>query len=427
MPCLACLVCLAMLSSRNAGDTQAASDELQKAVRALKRFKVAGHDVDPSDVATQVDYLSMRATCDRIDGHKFLAWVKNKKTSFNQNTEQQLRYWVVPKVNFPDGLPADLADAVVSPDDLAHAELTGGAQFDHEHNYIMDECAPRGKLKKKCRLLIISSGSQTQIDRTHLVDGHPSKGSIGQPPAAGQPQAAQVSQPQAAQAAQPAAAQEEPPKQLDAIRQEAIPRQISTNRFAKHKTLHQSNSDPSDIEEPVHKRRRQLSETLKGLREGITASANEGNWFSDSEWCQDSVCFLIHELMHVLEGIIDNERKAATGAGTAATGAVAPVVKLANKVSEFLAELFKGCPMFDSVNHFQGVFTKLKALGAEERGDGLLIEALASLPLPLGNAKMLDMSNADVVERNEFRSTPLWISYCERAFFGRLEECTGEV
>eukprot|EP00974_Lingulodinium_polyedra_P104108 10076481-Lingulodinium_polyedra.AAC.1 len=64
--------------------------------------------------------------------------------------------------------------------------------------------------------------------------------------------------------------------------------------------------------------------------------------------------------------------------------------------------------MFDSVNHFQGVFTKLQALGAEERGDGMLIEALASLPLPLGDANMLDMSNADVAERNEFRPTPFW-------------------
>eukprot|EP00974_Lingulodinium_polyedra_P039070 3743854-Lingulodinium_polyedra.AAC.1 len=44
---------------------------------------------------------------------------------------------------------------------------------------------------KKCRLLIISAGSRTQNVRKHLCGGHPSQRSIGQPPAAGQPQAAQ--------------------------------------------------------------------------------------------------------------------------------------------------------------------------------------------------------------------------------------------
>eukprot|EP00975_Prorocentrum_lima_P029350 6163131-Prorocentrum_lima.AAC.1 len=60
-------------------------------------------------------------------------------------------------------------------------------------------------------------------------------------------------------------------------------------------------------------------------------------------------------------------------------------------------------------------------MGAKERGDGLLINPFALLPVPLGDEKMLDMSQDDVVDRSEFRSTPLWISYCEHAFSGTLK------
>ena len=70
--------------------------------------------------------------------------------------------------------------------------------------------------------------------------------------------------------------------------------------------------------------------------------------------------------------------------------------------------------MFDDVCHFRGIFPKLEELGAPATGNGQLIELLAGVTEP--DLSQLDLSSFDVVDRNQFRRTELFRSYCDRTF-----------
>jgi len=186
------------------------------------------------------------------------------------------------------------------------------------------------------------------------------------------------------------------------------------------RTVKREGSDPSDHEEPAAKRRRQLSETLFDLRKFIVAASENGKWHSPSCWCHDSVEFFVQELMQVLSNIVAEE-SAATGAMGPAAAAGAPdgAPKLLGKVYRFLTDVFMRFPMFDQVHHFKGIFPSLEEMGAPATGSGKLIELLAGVNA--ADSSQLDLSSFDVVDRNHFRRTELFRSYCERTFRLRMQ------
>ena len=414
-----------MLQRRSGGLADLRAD----AVRALKRFELQGHDVNSANPEHVEAYLQMRNQFDRIDGKRLLAFMASKQTNISQGATSVLAYWAVPKMNFPQGLPQDLLTAIAAPEDLEAAQLIGGNGIDHENYFIVDMCAPRERLGKNVKTLQFHTGTKTKVNTKDFGLEN-----------TGQPQAAEAPTNYRA-AVEPTIYHGQP--------QAASQPQAATKR-ALTKTL----SEPQ--EDPISKRRRLLSETFTGIREGIIASAASGKWKSNSKWCHDDVLSLIKELFQVLQGIVDHEAAAAFGTteatAVAATGAILPATaapgailpataatgamaganapatvtpsarKLLNKVASFLANIFKTHPMFVHLHHFGDVFPKLTKMGATKRGDGILIELLAQLTPQGPPLTLIDMSKIGVVDRNDFRGTLLWQSYSQCLCASVLEQ-----
>ena len=66
------------------------------------------------------------------------------------------------------------------------------------------------------------------------------------------------------------------------------------------------------------------------------------------------------------------------------------------------------------MHHFTDTLPKLYKLGAEPTGKGKLVTVVAEVSRD--TPVHLNLSGVDVVDRNEFRETPLWASYCEHIF-----------
>ena len=123
-------------------------DQRADAIRNIKRFEAQGYKVSSLDKEVVDAYMQMRSQFSRIDGKRLLSYMDSKKTDLEQGAKAMISFWAVPKTNFPQGLPADLLDAVSTPEDLAEAEVIGGGTIDYESNFILDMCAPRERLGK---------------------------------------------------------------------------------------------------------------------------------------------------------------------------------------------------------------------------------------------------------------------------------------
>ena len=405
------------------GDSAAHGAKVDEAVRALKRFAKSGlTDIDPDNKDHVSSYLTLRATVGRVDGKRLSHYLANKKANIQHGAASEMEYWGVPKTNFPDGLPEDIQEALVAQEDLQEAEVLGGGTFDHELYYIIDKCVPRHRLRKNVRSLKFFTGSVTKVGANAMSMSTGSERLALDNTDAGDPPQA-VDPPQAAAGTQPQAAAGDSQPQAEPVERK--------------RALVASGSDaPEPEEDKVAKRRRMLSGTLSDLRSAIKGAADSGKWHSNSDWCQDTVHFLVQELMQVLKNIIDQETPpaGATGPPAAATGADGPkgpegpapcFVKLLNKVQDFLVGIFTTRPMFDSVCHFKCVFTELKQMGADETGEGKLIEMLANVES--NSVNQLDMSQVDVVDRTNFRHTTLYKSYCERIFQRLLDNAKAKL
>ena len=387
-----------------------------EAIRSLKRFKSTGFEVNPEDQEQIQAFLVLRNSVARVSAKSFVKYLQERQTSITNVANAELEYWAVPKMNFPDGLPDPLLSAVVLAEDLAEAQLLGGTTLDHENYFVVDKMADRKDLGKNVRTLKYLMGVNTKVALPGLL-GPDEEGPEGQAPVptGGQPLAAPMN------VAVPATSGGQPQAEV------AIEILKPNEPEAAARGLVRSASDTRDPEDRLVKRRRLLSETLKDLREAISVAAEAGRWHSNSDWCHDTVNFLANELLQVLTNIVQEQMGAATGALAADAGAEAQtatlpvsVTKLLNKVYDFLAGVFKNSPMFEDLLHFPDLFSKLTTMGADQRGDGLLIEALAKADV--GSMKQVDMSIADVVDRNEFRHSALYHSYCQDMFQRLLDK-----
>ena len=82
---------------------------------------------------------------------------------------------------------------------------------------------------------------------------------------------------------------------------------------------------------------------------------------------------------------------------------------LATKFSRFLARTFLASSAYKHMHHFADTFSKLVAIGAEDSGEGRLLQALGAVAV---DAEVFpDLSVADVVVRTAFRSSPIYKSF----------------
>ncbi len=373
-----------------------ASDE--EAREAIRRYQTQRGftDLDATNPEHIEGYRIRRQTMMRVPPEKLQSYLSSRESKMGHGSQDILDYWGVPKTNFPNGLPGDIRAALVTPESLSNAEMIGKGKVDTENYYVVDQVIPRERLKAGVRIFRFFAGATT----TMVLNS--------QPQAANEPPAPHVEPP--ALTNTPASAAPQP-------QAGALPPVTDRPRQPPKR----EGSDPSDHEEPAAKRRRQLGELISDLRKSIEAASKKGKWYSASPWCNDSVAFFVQELMKVLsnvvaEGSVGTGGPAATGAAepAAATGPSEGTTKLLSRAYRFLADTFMQFPVFRELQHFKDVFPSLEEKGAPATGSGKLVELLAGVIAT--DSSQLDLSSFDVVDRNHFRRTELFRSYCEHTF-----------
>jgi len=92
-----------------------------------------------------------------------MKYLHGRSKSFEHGGRVKNEVWVVPKANFPDGLPANVAASQVSKDDLAELQLVGGCDVDGDMYYFIDQECPRKFLGKQVLTLEFFSASTTRL------------------------------------------------------------------------------------------------------------------------------------------------------------------------------------------------------------------------------------------------------------------------
>ena len=77
----------------------------------MKRFKTDGHPLDPDDDEHINAYRFVRKLMGRVDPKRVIAYLNKGKKKLESGAECALKYWGVPKDNFPDGFPPDIREA----------------------------------------------------------------------------------------------------------------------------------------------------------------------------------------------------------------------------------------------------------------------------------------------------------------------------
>ncbi len=353
----------------------------QSATRALSAFKNKGFAVDPNNSDHIRSYLAMRNFSHRITPESFTQYLESKTTAVASTIGARIEYWAVPKTNFPDGLPPALRAAVLGPEELSTYELMSGGAVDLETVYVLDKVARRSELGMHVKTLEYLTRSTTSVKNKQdpqipVVIQTPASERTFLNPILGDP-------------ADDAAAANPPRKQL------------------KH-----GFSEPDDDSERPVKKIKSLTETLRLLRDSIVAAMRLGHWCSEGPLHTDNVQFLLTELCVALTDL------------TAETPDNAP--KIADKITQFLAAEFMSRPMYQYLENFDGVFTKLLAFGTTNSGvtaDANLIQALSVVK----DDELPDTSVADVASRTRFRRSVLYNSFLEARVWSTLNRARAAV
>jgi len=110
-----------------------------------------------------------------------------------------------------------------------------------------------------------------------------------------------------------------------------------------------ASGDEGHIEDDLAKRRRLTCETLLHLSVQIKTAAEKGLWYGGTIWSEETVNKLVEDMIQTLEQQV-----------LILEGAVA--LKVIEKSSRFLQDLFMEHPMYGVLHRFRGVFPKLDEL-----------------------------------------------------------------
>ena len=76
---------------------------------ALLNFRRQNFDVSPDNAEHLQAYLSLRDTSGRVSGRMLVHYLESGRHAVSHGDATDLVYWVVPRVNFPRGLPSTIA------------------------------------------------------------------------------------------------------------------------------------------------------------------------------------------------------------------------------------------------------------------------------------------------------------------------------
>lgn len=89
-----------------------------KISQALRRWQREGVDIDPKNEAHVAAYRLARQSTDRPRSDQVLAIIATQTMQHQSAANLSSDFWVVPRANFPTGLPADLAKWSISEAEL---------------------------------------------------------------------------------------------------------------------------------------------------------------------------------------------------------------------------------------------------------------------------------------------------------------------
>ena len=317
----------------------------------------------------------------RVSAQAFVKYLQSRTTSVSHGGRVKDEVWAVPRLNFPEGLPQEVAANELSEDTLEQLQLVGGGQADKEIYYFIDQQCPRHLLGKQVKTLEFFTASITKVaGEKGASSSHNALGS-GAPVAS--PTLVVV------------------PKSSPCI---PVPRSDAEAG----PTLKRHTSEPSEDEAPEVKKARRRLDTLRALRDNIVTAARQELWSSDNPLVHDTVAILVSEALVVLNEITQD-----TGNSEH---------RLVTKFSKFLVKHLMASSGYLHMHHFRNTFTDLENMGAEESGEGRLIQALADVAA--GSEDFPNLSVADVVARTAFRSSNLFKSFIAARVQSMVQKAT---
>ena len=144
--------------------------------------------------------------------------------------------------------------------------------------------------------------------------------------------------------------------------------------------------------------------------------AENENWTHYTRWDHTSFVYLTDELMQVLRNIKEDDDS---------RGESCHFRQLMDNVTSFMWALFMSRRSFGHLGSFKLTFGQFVSSGADSTGEVQLLEAMTKHPT--NKPQAFDMSGVDVVARNQFRQTQLFVSFCEHNFRKWLEAARTEI
>ena len=117
--------------------------EAKRNLKSLKRNYPEIDEEDPTQVQT---YIFLRRTVSRVFPGPFLTAWKKRRLDVKAGVTFKRSMWLVPRANFPLGLPPALKEAQVSQEQKVAMEQQTGHKIDDSVCFLIDQCVERGLL-----------------------------------------------------------------------------------------------------------------------------------------------------------------------------------------------------------------------------------------------------------------------------------------
>jgi hypothetical protein len=339
-------------------------------------FKRQSYAVDPNCKEHQDKYREMRLKFARVSPAMFMKFLDTGKETVSAGASSAMAFWVVPKRNFPKGLPPKLkssevdADAEYAPQDV-----------DREHFYVIDQCIPREQLGKG--VWTVTSFNSTTSKYTSATSRSGSRPSHGDEAATGAVELA----PAAATGAD----------------------DVLARRGTRRLRQHTSSGGDDDPEGLAAKKSRMVTDTLGTLKANIESAKDAGIWTSVNVLSNNSVLFWVEQTVGALEEMVRD----------AGSGDKNSTQRIVCKFTCYLLQLAQESDCYPAWNSFKGLLPKLLETGGgaipqRTVDDAKLLEQLA-LTNPDADNEPVNVEGVSVLARAHFYNTKVYNSFiCHR-------------
>ena len=89
--------------------------QMDRALNALRTMRRNGVPVDPDNQVHVEAYFTMLGRPQRLTAQRLVDYINSLQETVNTGEETKYDFWLVPKGNFPDGLPDYIKQAEVDP------------------------------------------------------------------------------------------------------------------------------------------------------------------------------------------------------------------------------------------------------------------------------------------------------------------------